>query len=93
MDDLSSIDFSDKKMLATVTAAFFGVFGIHKFVLGYKKEGLIMLLSTLAAGFLHLTWIVIPILFIISLAEAAIYFQCSRQNFNDTYLRGHKGWF
>ena len=31
----------NKKMLAGLLAIFLGIFGIHKFILGYQKEGII----------------------------------------------------
>jgi predicted lipid-binding transport protein (Tim44 family) len=43
---------ADKKMLAGILGILIGSLGIHKFVLGYQKEGLIMLLVTvLTCGF------------------------------------------
>src|SRR5712691_7794750 len=35
---------ADKKVVAGILGILLGGFGIHKFVLGYQKEGLIMLL-------------------------------------------------
>ncbi|MGZ0015593.1 TM2 domain-containing protein [Yeosuana sp. AK3] len=43
---------SNKKILAGVLAIFLGVFGVHKFVLGYTKEGVIILVITLILGIL-----------------------------------------
>ena len=40
----------NKKMLAGLLAIFLGAFGVHKFILGYKKEGIIMPVS-----YTHLT--------------------------------------
>ena len=37
---------ADKKVLAGVLGIVVGAFGIHKFVLGYTTEGVIMLLIT-----------------------------------------------
>lgn len=37
----------NKKILAGILAIFFGQIGIHKFVLGYTKEGLILLITTI----------------------------------------------
>jgi len=36
-----------KQTVAGILAILLGAFGIHKFILGYKKSGLIMLLVTL----------------------------------------------
>src|SRR6476661_7617750 len=37
---------ADKKILAGILGIVVGGFGVHKFVLGYTTEGLIMLLTT-----------------------------------------------
>ena len=35
----------NKRIIAGVIGIFLGCFGIHKFILGYQNEGLIMLLT------------------------------------------------
>ena len=42
---------ADKKVLAGVLGIVLGGLGIHKFVLGYQTEGIIMLLVSLVGGF------------------------------------------
>jgi len=62
----SNVD--NKKVLAGVLAIVLGSLGIHKFILGYQKEGLIMLLITLlTCGFGG------AIIGIIGLVEGIIY--------------------
>jgi len=62
--------------------------GLHKFILGYTKEGLIMLLVTiLSFGFLS------PIMGIIGLIEGIIYLRKSDEEFVATYVNAKKGWF
>ena len=41
----------NKKMLAGILAIILGSLGIHKFILGYNKEGIIMLAVTVVLGF------------------------------------------
>lgn len=36
----------NKKVLASLLAIFLGSLGIHKFILGYQKEGIILLVAT-----------------------------------------------
>ncbi|AXY67407.1 TM2 domain-containing protein [Thermosynechococcus sichuanensis E542] len=43
----SNSDISGKKVAAGICGILLGAFGIHKFVLGYNTEGLIMLLVSL----------------------------------------------
>ena len=86
-----------KKMMAALTAIFFGHFGAHKFVLGYKKEGIILLSVTLGLFFLgfcvFLTWIFLPIVFTFSLIEGVIYLTKSDEDFVNTYQINKKPWF
>jgi TM2 domain-containing membrane protein YozV len=86
-----------KKMMAALTAIFLGHFGVHKFVLGYKKEGIILLSMTLALfvlGFcIFLTWIILPIIFTFTFIEGIIYLTKSDEDFVNTYQLNKKPWF
>jgi len=65
-----------------------GWIGIHKFVMGYSREGInSILISVLTCG------IGAGILTIISIAEGIIYLTMSDETFERTYVHGHKGWF
>ena len=75
----------NKKILAGLLAIFFGGLGIHKFILGYTKEGVIMLvLSVITCG---------TIGSIIGLIEGIMYLTKSDEEFYNTYQVGKKGWF
>lgn len=79
---------ADKKVLAGILGIFLGAFGVHKFVLGYTTEGLIMaLVSVLSCGAL------LPIIQIIGLVEGIIYLTKSDEEFVETYVNNKKGWF
>ena len=79
---------ADKKVLAGVLGIVVGAFGIHKFVLGYTTEGVIMLLTTvLTCGILA----IVPS--VIGIVEGIIYLTKSNQEFVQTYLQSKKGWF
>jgi TM2 domain-containing membrane protein YozV len=79
---------TSKKVAAGICGILIGALGIHKFVLGYKTEGLIMLLvSILTLG------IASPIMGIIGLIEGIIYLTKSDDEFVSTYITGKKGWF
>ena len=79
-----------------VAAGLFGILlgglGIHKFYLGYTKEGLIMLLVTLIGAFL--TAGIAPLAMgIIGLIEGILYLTKSDEEFYAVYVQRHKGWF
>jgi len=86
----------NKKMLAGLLAILLGIFGVHKFILGYNKEGIIMLSIFLIS--IPLTCIVIGaftmyIPAIIGLIEGIIYLTKSDEEFYQTYQLGKKPWF
>lgn len=79
---------SEKKIAAGILAILLGAFGIHKFILGYTKEGVIMLLLTLLTfGILGM------VTSIIGIVEGIIYLTKTDEEFVATYINGKKGWF
>ena len=86
----------NKKMLAGILGIVLGGFGAHKFVLGYNKEGFI-LLGILLVSFPLMCVVVgaftmyIPIL--IGLIEGIIYLTKSDEEFYETYQVNKKPWF
>ena len=77
---------TDKKLIAGligIFGLFFGGWGIHKFVLGYHKEGVIQLLLCFVCG----------IGTIIGVVEGIIYLTKSDDDFVSTYVVGRRGWF
>jgi TM2 domain-containing membrane protein YozV len=79
---------ADKKVIGGILAIILGGLGIHKFILGYQKEGLIMLLfSVLSCGTLY------PIMHVIGIVEGIMYLTKSDEEFVRTYLTQKKGWF
>ncbi|MGZ0015601.1 NINE protein [Yeosuana sp. AK3] len=83
---------SNKKILAGVLAIFLGVFGVHKFVLGYTKEGVIILVITLILGILT-CGIAGWVMCVLGLIEGIIYLTKSDEEFYNTYQVGKKPWF
>lgn len=79
---------ADKKIAAGICGILLGGLGIHKFILGYTKEGVIMLLiSVLTLGLGAF------ISGIIGLIEGIIYLTKSDEDFVSTYVTAKKGWF
>ena len=78
----------DKKIIAGILAIVVGSLGVHKFILGYTTEGLIMLLTTvLTCGILGIAMSVVGIV------EGIMYLTKSDEEFVRTYLQSKKGWF
>lgn len=77
-----------KRVVAGILAIILGSLGIHKFILGYTKEGVIMLLSTiLTCG------IGGAVTSIIGLIEGIIYLTKSDEEFMHVYQTNQKTWF
>ncbi len=80
------------KVTAGVLGILLGALGVHKFYLGYSKEGLIMLLVSVLLA--------IPTfglgpgaMGLVGFIEGIIYLTKSDADFAQTYVRNHKGWF
>lgn len=73
----------NKKIVAGILAILLGYLGIHKFYLGYTKEGLIQLLLGLMLGLGG----------IIGIIEGVIYLTKSDDDFYQAYQKGYRGWF
>lgn len=75
---------ADKKIIAGICGILLGGLGIHKFVLGYTKEGIIQIV---------LTVVTCGVASIIGLIEGIIYLTKSDEDFVNTYVTNKKGWF
>ncbi|MFH6961200.1 TM2 domain-containing protein [Flavobacterium plurextorum] len=74
----------NKKVLAGIMGIIFGYLGIHKFILGYTKEGIIQIVITI---------VTCGVGSIIGFIEGIIYLTKSDEDFYQTYQVGKKGWF
>ena len=84
------------KTLAGVLGIVLGSLGAHKFYLGYKTSGAIMLGLTVSGWILSsvlvgMLWAWIPAL--IGLIEGFIYLSKSDNDFEQIYVNGNRPWF
>lgn len=93
---LDNASGDNKKILAGVLAIIFGSLGVHKFILGYQKEGIILLVATII-GYATMCFVigsfVVMATFIVGLIEGIIYLTKSDEEFYNTYQVGKKPWF
>ena len=76
---------SEKKIVAGILGILLGWLAIHKFYLGYTKEGIIHLVISLVTC--------ASVGSIIGLIEGIIYLTKSDEEFVQTYITNKKGWF
>lgn len=75
---------AEKKLPAGILGILLGSLGVHKFYLGYTKEGIIQIVASVltcgAAG-------------IVGLIEGIIYLTKTDEDFVNTYINNQRGWF
>jgi TM2 domain-containing membrane protein YozV len=75
---------AEKKLTAGILGIVLGGFGVHKFYLGYQKEGIIQIVITL---------LTCGIGALVGVVEGIIYLTKSDEEFVATYVNGRKPWF
>ncbi|WP_176013873.1 TM2 domain-containing protein [Victivallis sp. Marseille-Q1083] len=80
------------RFIVGLAAILLGAFGIHKFILGYPKAGLIMLVVTIAGGALSFG-LASTAMGIIGIIEGILYITCSQEDFRQRYIVNRRAWF
>ncbi|MBC8096704.1 MAG: TM2 domain-containing protein [Akkermansiaceae bacterium] len=75
---------AEKKIAAGICGILLGAFGVHKFILGYTKEGIIQLIISI---------VTCGIGSIIGLIEGIIYLTKTDEEFVRIYVQNKRGWF
>jgi len=78
------VNGENKKLVAGLLGIFLGSFGVHKFFLGYNKEGIIQLIASV---------VTCGVVGIVGFIEGIIYLTKSDEEFYNTYQIGKKPWF
>jgi TM2 domain-containing membrane protein YozV len=88
---IDTSDISTLKKKAGWSAILLGGLGVHKFILGYKRAGTIMVAASLIGWILF----ALPsiIVMIIGIIEGVIYLCKSDADFAATYIQGRREWF
>lgn len=79
-----SNESSKAKVTAGVLGILLGGLGIHKFYLGYTKEGILQIVATV---------VTCGTASVIGLVEGIIYLTKTDEEFQQTYVANKKGWF
>jgi TM2 domain-containing membrane protein YozV len=83
---------AEKKIICGIFGILLGWLGIHKFILGYTTEGILMLVVSLVLG-IFTCGIGASVMGIIGLIEGIIYLTKSDEDFVKTYITSKRGWF
>jgi TM2 domain-containing membrane protein YozV len=81
---MAAPETNNKKIVAGILGLLLGGLGIHKFYLGYTKEGIIQIVLTICSCGI-LGWL--------GIIEGILYLTKSDDDFEKTYITGKKGWF
>ena len=92
MSTLSETEISNKKLAAGLTGIFLGAFGVHKFILGYTKPAIVMLVVSLAGGVVT-CGVASFVMGVIGLIEGIIYLTKTTAEFHAEYIDAEKPWF
>lgn len=95
-EGLKSAGGDNKKILAGILAILLGWAGVHKFILGYQKEGIILLVVSVVGFVLTCIGVGVFVVWatsIIGLIEGIIYLTKSDEEFYNTYQAGRRPWF
>lgn len=95
-DEPTFDEFARKKITAGLFGIFLGAWGVHKFIIGQKTAGIIMLCFTLAgiAGACLIVPLIFPItMHFIGIIEGVIYLSRTEQNFYRLYAVEKRSWF
>lgn len=77
-----------KRVIAGILAILLGPFGVHKFILGYTTQGIILLAITIVT-----CGIGAAVTSIVGLIEGVVYLTKSDEEFIYTYQTNKKEWF
>jgi TM2 domain-containing membrane protein YozV len=86
------VTINTNRLVAGLCGILFGGLGIHKFVLGMPKPGIIMLLLTLVGGMLT-CGATAALMSVIGLVEGIVYLTRSDPDFYQLYMVQKKRWF
>ena len=77
---------------AGLLAIFLGVFGVHKFYLGYNKPAFIML-AVSVIGSIFTLGLAGAVVWLIAIIEGIMYLSKSQTDFDRTYVLNERDWF
>ena len=89
---MDSLPGADKKLPAGICGILLGWLGVHKFILGYTTEGIIMLVTSVVIG-IFTCGFSMGVVGVVGLIEGIIYLTRTDAEFVETYVTNKRPWF
>ena len=91
-DDVVPAILQKDHVIAALLAIFGGVFGIHKFYLGYYQTAFTMMAVSIVGGIVTFG-LAAAAVWVMAIVEAVIYASCTQSAFEEAYVIGRRDWF
>ena len=85
-------EYRKDHIAAGLLAIFLGVFGMHKFYLGYNQTAFIMLTVSIV-GSIFTLGLAAAVIWVIAIIEGVIYLTKSQTEFDEIYVKSKREWF
>ena len=92
VDDAVPAILQKDHAIAALLAIFGGVFGIHKFYLGYYQTAFTMMAVSIVGGIVTFG-LAAAAVWVVAVVEGATYATCTQTDFEETYVTGRRDWF
>ena len=79
-------------VVAALLAIFGGVFGIHKFYLGYYQTAFTMMAVSIVGGIVSFG-LAAAVVWVVAIIEGATYASRTQAQFEEAYVRDRRDWF
>ena len=85
-------EYRKDHIAAGLLAIFLGVFGMHKFYLGYNQTAFIMLTVSIV-GSIFTMGLAAAVIWVIAIIEGVMYLTKSQTEFDEIYVKAKREWF
>ena len=85
-------EYRKDHIAAGLFAIFLGVFGMHKFYLGYNQTAFIMLTVSIVGSILTIGLAAV-VIWVIAIIEGVLYLAKSQTDFDEIYVKNKREWF
>ena len=84
--------FQKSHVVAALLAFFGGMFGMHKFYLGYYQTAFTMMAASIVGGIVTFG-LAAAVVWVVAVVEGATYASRTQTQFEEAYVRDRRDWF